>query len=314
MTTAEAGRSQGSPLHVPLIDTFSSGLAEMIEQAQASVVQVRRGDRGAGTGVIWQAKGGIITNHHVIAHAGSKILVELRDGRTLEAQIVDSDPTLDVALLNVQADDLTAVPFADSSKLRVGELVFAIGNPWGQRGVVTAGIVSALSKVKMRNSNRQLEYIKSDVRLAPGNSGGPLLNAQGHVIGINAMIMGGDLSVAIPSNVVSTWVAQLPLARITLGVQIQPAELPTKIQQELANEQTLGLLVVGIVEGGLAELAGLLVGDVLIDIENKPLGDAATLRAVLVQSSSQETVRLRVLRGGVVQEVHVALRTQEQAA
>ena len=314
MTTAEAGRSQGSPLHVPLIDTFSSGLAEMIEQAQASVVQVRRGDRGAGTGVIWQAKGGIITNHHVIAHAGSKILVELRDGRTLEAQIVDSDPTLDVALLNVPADDLTAVPFADSSKLRVGELVFAIGNPWGQRGVVTAGIVSALSKVKMRNSNRQLEYIKSDVRLAPGNSGGPLLNAQGHVIGINAMIMGGDLSVAIPSNVVSTWVAQLPLARITLGVQIQPAELPTKIQQELANEQTLGLLVVGIVEGGLAELAGLLVGDVLIDVENKPLGDAATLRAVLVQNSSQETVRLRVLRGGVVQEVHVALRTQEQAA
>ena len=314
MTTAEAGRSQGSPLHLALIDTFSSGLAEMIEQAQASVVQVRRGDRGAGTGVIWQAKGGIITNHHVIAHTGSKILVELRDGRTLEARIVDSDPTLDVALLNVPADDLTAIPFADSSKLRVGELVFAIGNPWGQRGVVTAGIVSALSKVKMRNSNRQLEYIKSDVRLAPGNSGGPLLNAQGHVIGINAMIMGGDLSVAIPSNVVSTWVAQLPLARITLGVQIQPAELPTKIQQELANEQTLGLLVVGIIEGGLAELAGLLVGDVLIDIENKPLGDAATLRAVLVQSSSQETVRLRVLRGGVLQEIHVALRTQEQAA
>jgi serine protease Do len=314
MTTAEAGRSQGSPLQVPLIDTFSSGLAEMIEQAQASVVQVRRGDRGAGTGVIWQAKGGIITNHHVIAHAGSKILVELRDGRTLEARIVDSDPTLDVALLNVPADDLTAVPFADSSKLRVGELVFAIGNPWGQRGVVTAGIVSALSKVKMRNSNRQLEYIKSDVRLAPGNSGGPLLNAQGHVIGINAMIMGGDLSVAIPSNVVSNWVAQISQVRITLGVQIQPTELPTKIQQELANEQTLGLLVVGIIEGGLAELAGLLVGDVLIDIENKPLGDAATLRAVLVQSSSQETVRLRVLRGGVLQEIHVALRTQEQAA
>src|SRR5713101_1827133 len=307
MTTAEAGRSQGSPLHVPLIDTFSSGLAEMIEQAQASVVQVRRGDRGAGTGVIWQAKGGIITNHHVIAHAGSKILVELRDGRTLEAQIVDSDPTLDVALLNVPADNLIAIPSADSSKLRVGELVFAIGNPWGQRGVVTAGIVSALSKVKMRNSNRQLEYIKSDVRLAPGNSGGPLLNAQGHVIGINAMIMGGDLSVAIPSNVVSNWVAQISQVRITLGVQIQPTELPTKIQQELANEQTLGLLVVGIIEGGLAELAGLLVGDVLIDIENKPLGDAATLRAVLVQSSSQETVRLRVLRGGVVQEVHVAL-------
>jgi S1-C subfamily serine protease len=219
-----------------------------------------------------------------------------------------------VALLNVPADNLTAIPVADSAKLRVGELVFAIGNPWGQRGVVTAGIVSALSKVKIRNSDRQLEYIKSDVRLAPGNSGGPLLNAQGHVIGINAMIMGGDLSVAIPSTVVSTWIAQLPQARITLGVQIQPTELPANIRKELANEQTLGLLVVGIIEGGLAEHTGLLVGDVLVNIENKPLSDAATLRTVLAQSSSQETVRLRVLRGGVVEEIDVALNTREKAA
>ena len=187
---------------------------------------------------------------------------------------MDSDPTLDLALLKVPADHLTAIPVADSTKLRVGELVFAIGHPWGQRGVVTAGIVSALSKVKMRNSNRQLEYIKSDVRLAPGNSGGPLLNAQGQVIGINAMIMGGDLSVAIPSTVVSTWIAQLPQARITLGVQIQPTELPTDIRQLLANEQTLGLLVVGIIAGGLAEHANLLVGDVLIDIESTALSDA----------------------------------------
>src|SRR5712692_1319151 len=314
MTTAEAGRSQGSPLHLALIDTFSSGLAEMIEQAQASVVQVRRGDRGAGTGVIWQAKGGIITNHHVIAHTGSKILVELRDGRTLEARIVDSDPTLDVALLNVPADELTAVPFADSSKLRVGELVFAIGNPWGQRGVVTAGIVSALSKVKMRNSNRQLEYIKSDVRLAPGNSGGPLLDAQGHVVGINAMIMGGDLSVAIPSNALSKWLAQLPPTRVTRGVQVQPTELPATLRQHLASGQTLGLLVVGIISGGLAEEAGLLVGDVLLAIANEPLNDVATLRTVLAQSSSQETVSLRVLRGGAIQEIDVALTAREQAA
>jgi serine protease Do len=314
MTTTEAGQAQGSPLHLALIDAFSSGLGEMIEQAQASVVQVRRGDRGAGTGVVWQAKGGIITNHHVVANAGAKIQVELRDGRVLEARVVDSDPTLDLAMLNVSVDNLTALAVADSSKLRVGELVFAIGHPWGQRGVVTSGIVSALSKVKMRNTNRQLEYIKSDVRLAPGNSGGPLLNALGHVIGINAMIMGGDLSVAIPSNVVSTWVAQLPLARITLGVQIQPTKLPAKIRQELANEQALGLLVVGIIEGGLAEHAGLLIGDVLVDIANKPLSDAATLRTVLAQSGSQETVRLRVLRGGVVQVIEVALSIQEQAA
>jgi len=313
MTTTEAGQPQGLSLSI-LNNAFSSGLGEMVEQAQASVVQVRRGDRGAGTGVIWQTNGGVITNHHVIAHTGSKTLVELRDGQVFEAQLVDSDPTLDLALLKVPADQLTAIPVADSTKLRVGELVFAIGHPWGQRGVVTAGIVSALSKVKMRNSNRQLEYIKSDVRLAPGNSGGPLLNALGQVIGINAMIMGGDLSVAIPSTVVSTWIAQLPQARLALGVQIQTTELPSDIRHELANDQSLGLLVVGIIAGGLAEHANLLVGDVLIDIEKTALSDAATLRSVLAQSSSRETVHLHVLRGGKVQEIEVRLQTRKQAA
>ena len=312
-TGAEAGQTQGLSL-LALNNAFSSGLGEMIEQAQASVVQVRRGDRGAGTGVIWQENGGIITNHHVIAHTGSRTLVELRDGQVFEAQIVDSDPILDVALLKVPAQKLAAIAVADSSKLRVGELVFAIGHPWGQRGVVTAGIVSALSKVQIRNSNRQLEYIKSDVRLAPGNSGGPLLNAQGEVIGINAMIMGGDLSVAIPSSTVSKWIAQLPQARITLGVQIQPTELPSTIRKELAKEQALGLLVVGIIAGGLAEQAKLLVGDVLIDIENTALSDATTLRAVLAQSSSKDSVKLLVLRGGNVQEIEVLLHPRKQAA
>ncbi len=319
MTTTETGTGtealepQGLSL-LALNNAFSSGLGEMIEQAQASVVQVRRGDRGAGTGVIWQANGGIITNHHVIAHTGSKTLVELRDGQVFEAHIVDSDPTLDLALLKVPANQLAAIPVADSTRLRVGELVFAIGHPWGQRGVVTAGIVSALSKVQIRNSNRQLDYIKSDVRLAPGNSGGPLLNAQGEVIGINAMIMGGDLSVAIPSATVSNWIAQLPQARITLGVQIQSTELPPDVRKALAHEQALGLLVVGIIAGGLAEQAELLVGDVLIDIENTALHDAATLRAVLAQSSSRDMVKLRVLRGGKVQEIEVSLHPREQAA
>src|SRR6266581_4940294 len=129
-TGAEAGRPQGLSL-LALNKAFSSGLGEMIEQTQASVVQVRRGDRGAGTGVVWNAKGGIITNHHVVASPGTKIQVELRDGRVLEAHVVDSDPALDLAMLNIPAEDLSAVPVADSSKLRVGELVFAIGHPWG---------------------------------------------------------------------------------------------------------------------------------------------------------------------------------------
>lgn len=297
-----------------LLDAFSSSLGQIVEQMQPSVVQVRREGRGGGTGVVWHENGSIITNHHVVASGGTKIQVELRDGRVLEAQLVDSDPVLDLALLKVTTDNLTAAPIGDSSKLRTGELVFAIGHPWGQRGVVTAGIVSTLSKVNIRNSNQQLEYIKSDVRLAPGNSGGPLLNARGQVVGINAMIMGGDLSIAIPSNAVSSWVTQLPHARIMLGVQIQAIELPAVARQKLANRQALGLLIVGILPGELAERGGLLVGDVLIDIAGKPLEDVATLRGTLAENSSRDVVRLHVLRGGAILEIDIALRAQEHAA
>jgi len=299
----------------PLPDSFSYSLKEILEKSQASVVQVRGEGRGAGAGFVWHEKGAIVTNYHVVANARTRLEVELRDGRLLEANVVDSDPNLDLALLNIPADKLPALPIGDSSKLRVGDLVFAIGHPWGQRGVVTSGIVNALSKGRLYNGDRQLEYIKSDVQLAPGNSGGPLLNAQGYVVGVNAMITRGDLSIAIPSNVLSKWAAQLPLTRVTLGVLVQPTELPATARQRLANHrQSLGLLVFGIISGGLAEQAGLFVGDVLLDIANKPLYDVVILRAMLAQHSTQEKIRLRVLRGGVVQEIDVALRLQEQAA
>ena len=199
-----------------LPDAFSAALMQIVDTVQPSIVQVRNSGRGAGTGIIWHPGDvvaglapAIITNHHVVASEKSKIHVQLTDGRVLDAQVIDSDSTLDLALLKVTASGLKAIPTGDSSKLRVGELVFAIGHPWGRRGVVTAGIVSNLGTVRFYRSERTAQYIKSDVRLAPGNSGGPLLDAQGTVIGVNAMIFGGDLSVAIPSNVVSTWIAGL---------------------------------------------------------------------------------------------------------
>ena len=306
----------------PLPDAFSSSLTKIIEQVQPGVVSVRREGHGAGTGIVWHSSGNIITNNHVVPRDGMKVQVELTDGRVFDARVVDREPELDLALLNVPADNLPAVPVGDSSKLRVGELVFAIGHPWGHRGVVTAGIISALSTVKFRNSDRQTNYIKSDVRLAPGNSGGPLLDARGNVVGINAMILGGDLSVAIPSNVVSTWVARLPKTPISLGVQIQPVELPANVRPVGTNTpytgampgQTTGLLVVGIIAGGRAERSGLLVGDVLLDLAGKPLNDVATLRTVLAQSDDKDTVRLRILRGGAIQEIDIVIKTAEPGA
>src|SRR5215211_8889420 len=193
-----------------LPDTISPAIVQLIERARPSVVQVRSGGRGTGTGVIWRSNGAILTNDHVVAHANGRIEVLLTDGRTLPATVGARNADLDLALLEVSAEDLPAAAVGDSAQLRVGELVFAIGHPWGQPWVVTAGIVSGLGAVPVGNNGRTAQYVRTDVRLAPGNSGGPLLNARGEVVGINAMIFGGDLAVAIPSHVTTAWVAGLP--------------------------------------------------------------------------------------------------------
>ena len=227
-TTEGAPKDSLSPqslLHLP--DVFSSALVEMFNKVQPSIVQVGIQGRGGGTGVIWNPDGRIITNAHVVANEQAKIHVHLTDGRTLEAKVLHRDPRLDLAMLKVNGDNLKALPIGDSSRLRIGEWVFAIGHPWGQRWALTAGIVSSLSSVKVAD-DLTTRYIKSDVGLAPGNSGGPLLDAEGKVVGINAMIFGGDLSVAIPSDIVSIWLAGLPASKrqVTLGIEIQQVELP----------------------------------------------------------------------------------------
>lgn len=195
--------------HLP--DVFSAELMRIVEHVKPSIVQVQNHGRGGGTGIIWRIKdteATILTNHHVVGDEES-VQVRLTDGRTLEAKVINRNPTLDLATLKVTADNLSVSMIGNSTNLRIGELVFAIGHPWGQRWVVTAGIISGLGKVKVPYNGREAQYIRSDVPIAPGNSGGPLLDAEGTVIGINAMVLGGDLAVAIPSNVVSSWLGEL---------------------------------------------------------------------------------------------------------
>src|SRR6266567_882354 len=249
---------------LPLPGAFSSALVEMFNTVQPSIVQVGIQGRGGGTGVIWNPDGRIITNAHVVANEQAKIHVHLTDGRTLEAKVLHRDPRLDLAMLKVNGDNLKALPIGDSSRLRIGEWVFAIGHPWGQRWALTAGIVSSLSSVKVAE-DLTTRYIKSDVGLAPGNSGGPLLNADGQVVGINAMIFGGDLSVSIPSNVVTGWLNNLPKGRKVLGVEIQAIEIPAQIGQSLQPARSSGLMVVGLLPERLALYDDLFVGDILLE-------------------------------------------------
>lgn len=307
-----------------LPDAFSHALMQIINKAQASIVQVRNEGRGVGTGIIWSADGYVITNHHVVPTDKSTIQVHLSDNRILEAKVIDRHPKQDLAMLRIAADNLQAASVGDSSKLRVGEWVFAIGNPWGQRGVVTAGIVSGISATKENGDDSPRRYIKSDVHLAPGNSGGPLLDAEGKVIGINAMIFGGDLAVAIPSNVVSSWLAGLPKRRVTLGIEVQPIELPPAIRQKagVEAEQASGLLVIalesmpsdGLNGTGQAVHTGVLIGDILLNVAGKSVVDVASLLDVVARHEPQDNVHVKVVRGGTIVTLDVAIKTLEQKA
>src|SRR5712692_5245178 len=306
-----------SSLSSLLPDAFSHALVQIVNLLQPSIVQVRNGGRGAGTGVIWSTDGYIITNHHVVPGDKATIQVHLSDGRVLEARVVDRHPKQDLAMLQISAGDLQAASAGDSSKLRVGEWVFARGNPWGQRGVVTAGIVSGFGSARHNDDDEQpTHYIKSDVHLAPGNSGGPLLDAEGKVVGINAMIFGGDLSVAIPSDIVSTWLAGLlsPKRQVTLGIEIQQVELPPNIRNGSKPQRETGLLIVGIAADRQAKYSDLLIGDILLDLDGKPVNNGATLRKMLAESEGRKAVSMNILRGGVVVAVDVAALTVEQAA
>ena len=282
----------------------------MIEDAQRSVVQVRSSGRGIGAGVIWPGDGLVLTNHHVVSGRRRRrnVRVALHDGRTLDADVLKSDRSLDLALLGLKGDqgDLPAAAVGDSDALRVGELVYAIGHPWGSVGAVSAGIVGGVGELRGPGRGSSARYVRSDVALAPGNSGGPLLNARGEVVAINAMIF-GLMALSIPSNAANAWVAGEYRRR--LGIEVLPVELPTFLRREAGSA---GLLIAGVETGSAAGRAGLLVGDVLLAVAGKPLGEAKTLLETVAHAG--DVVSLRVMRGGKIRVMEARLEESGRAA
>jgi serine protease Do len=291
----------------------SSASAQMVGRAHQSVVQVRARGRGVGAGVIWDEKGFVLTNYHVVAgrRRGVKIAVVLSDGRELDARVVKSSSDLDLALLRVEGGpgDLPALPVGDSDALRVGELVYAIGHPWGRLGAVTAGVVSGLGVAG--GAGGRARYVQSDVSLAPGNSGGPLLNARGEVVGINAMIF-GRLALSIPSNAANAWLAGARQPRPRLGVRVLPVEIPTSLRDADPEMPEAGLMVAALEADGPAERAGLLAGDVLLGVDDGTPGDVESLLDAI--AGAGEAVRLRLMRGGKISVVDVDLKAPGRAA
>lgn len=269
---------------------LGEGLAQTAEALRRTTVQVRGRGPGSGSGVIWSADSTIITNAHVAR--GSQAEVELWDGRILTAEVTRRDEERDLAELHVQATNLPAAVIGDSDALRVGELVLAMGNPWGIVGALTTGIVHAATT----DGSKGRAWVQADVRLAPGNSGGPLADAQGRVVGINSMIAGG-LALAVPSNAVTRFLAGKP-ERPMLGVALRPVQVA-------ANQ--LGLLIFGVVPGSAAESAGIIMGDIITGIAGQPLKTPEDFAAAMMVAAKGAPLHLDLLRGGQALTVTVTL-------
>jgi len=189
-----------------ILQSLTSAMADTVAGVQRSLVVLQNGRHGFGAGLVWRPDGVILTNNHVVGRSIPHVFTA--DGREFSARLLARDEQIDLALLKFDADDLPAARVADSRDLKVGQLFLAVGHPWGEAGFVTLGCISSLGAARTNDSTRSVDIIRSDVRLAPGNSGGPLVNLAGEVVGINTMIVGGDQGIALPSYVVSQFVEE----------------------------------------------------------------------------------------------------------
>jgi len=239
---------------------------------------------GAGSGVIIDAENGyVLTNHHVVAEA-DRVRVTLADGREVDADIIGSDEGTDIALLQIEADGLTALELSDSDALEVGDFVIAIGNPFGLGQTVTSGIVSALGRSGL-NPDSYEDFIQTDASINPGNSGGALVDLDGRLVGINSAIIsaaGGNVGIgfAVPSNMAGAVMDQLleygEVRRGRLGVMI--GNLSPDIAEGLGLDNAEGALIREVDPGSPAEEAGLQAGDVIVEFDNEPIDSYIDLR------------------------------------
>lgn len=272
---------------------------EIAERLRRSTVHLRIGG-GTGSGVIWNADGLIVTNAHVAR--AERAAVELWDGREFEAALDERDTRRDLASLRIEgASGLPAATPGDSSALRPGELVIAVGNPLGFTGALSTGVVHALGPLRGVSART---WVQADVRLLPGNSGGPLADAQGRVIGINTMIA-GRLALAVPSNTVADFLRR-GNSSVQLGVVIQP------VQVDFEGGR-LGLLVLKIVPGSAAAAASLLPGDLLLGIGGRAFRSPDDLAEAL-ESNGGNALTLDFLRGDRSTVRHVTVRLQPARA
>jgi serine protease Do len=258
---------------------------EVVEKLRRSTVQVRAHRNGSGSGVIWSQDGRIVTNAHVVEGAGGsgRVDVELWDGRRLPGKIVNRDQRRDLAALQVEASGLPAATPGDSNALRVGELVIAVGNPLGFTGAASTGVVHRVTGTEENRS-----WVVTQLRLAPGNSGGPVANAHGQVVGINTMIAGG-LAFAISSHSVAQFLKAPAKAQGGLGVVVRPIMVGRSGRQ-------LGLIVLNVIPHSPADCASLVQGDILVGAGGRRSQSVQDLENA-IDASREGILELQFIRG-----------------
>ena len=275
--------------------------------------------QSAGSGVIVDAKNGyILTNHHVVSGA-DKIQISLIDENTLDAEIIGSDPATDIAVLKVEAENLTDIDIGDSDQVEVGDFVIAIGNPFGLGNTVTSGIVSALGRTGISSSGYE-DFIQTDASINPGNSGGALVNMQGELVGINSAIIsrsGGNVGIgfAVPSEIAQSIMSQLldfgEVRRGLLGVSIHTID--EENAEILGVESKSGAMITAIEPGSAAEEAGLRVEDIIIRVNDERISNARDLQNAIGLKGSGERVTIEFIRQSTKLETNAVLGQQKIA-
>ncbi len=311
-----------------LLDAYSRAVVTAVDKVGPAVVNISALHRGTartprgpmeferpagGSGVIVAPDGYIVTNSHVI-HNATRLEVTLADGRTLPARLIGDDPATDLAVIRVDASGLPTATLGDSDRLRTGQLVIAIGNPLGFQATVTTGVVSALGRSLRSQSGRLIEnIIQTDAALNPGNSGGPLVDSRGQVVGINTAIIQGAQGIcfAVPANtvrwVVGLLIRQGRVERAYLGIAAERRPIHPRIARENRLDVPFGIGVIQVMPNSPADRGGIRPGDTIVAVDGSPVSSVDDVHRILERAGVDHTIRMSFLRGGERHEITTRL-------
>ncbi len=291
-----------------ILQGFSDAAAELIAKSQHSVVRIDARRRFPASGLAWSGDGVIVTANHIVQRE-DKISVTSFDGATHAATLIGRDPTTDLAAVRIEPRNLATLPLGSLENLKVGHLALALARP-GQRIQATLGMVSGVGDKWRSPFGGVLDVLlRTEISMYPGFSGGPLLNAQGELLGLNSSALSRHSNLAIPATTVQRVVDELlqfgRVRRGYLGIGVQPADLPAALQQQLQQEN--GLLIVSVAPDSPAEKHGLLLGDTIISVEGQAVEQMEQLLASLSSDRIQQEIKMSIVRGGQLQEVSIVV-------